>query len=266
MAIQPVQPQSIGGVLDTTFQLFRVSIGRVWPLCLLSGVGSILPSIYMLMKGGANPNDPFAAFGMFSSPGYWLTYLVSVSLSLWALGSLYLKIRAIGLDEEMSLGEALQASASRVPLLFLMSILFGIAVMIGMILLIVPGLILAISLILSFNLLLFEGLGPVAALTGSHKLVWGNWWRTFAVLSVGFVIIFVIYLALGLLLGIVIPFMGVASDPIMFGLVSGIVIGTLASVVMTPFYVSMAIALYWDLKLRREGGDLAARVGALGTV
>ena len=30
-----------------------------------------------------------------------------------------------------------------------------------------------------------------------------------------------------------------------------------------PFFSAMLIAVYWDLKLRKEGGDLAARVGAL---
>jgi hypothetical protein len=32
---------------------------------------------------------------------------------------------------------------------------------------------------------------------------------------------------------------------------------------VTPFSTAVMIALYWDLKLRKEGGDLAARVNAL---
>ena len=35
------------------------------------------------------------------------------------------------------------------------------------------------------------------------------------------------------------------------------------SLLLTPFYISLGIAIYWDLKLRKDGGDLAARVGAL---
>ena len=58
MAIQPAQPQSIGGVLDTTFQLYKASIGKVWPLCLLAAIGGSLPTIYMVTKGLGNPNDP----------------------------------------------------------------------------------------------------------------------------------------------------------------------------------------------------------------
>jgi len=266
MAIQPAQPQTIGGVLDTTFQLYKLSIGKVWTLCLIGALAGTLPSIYMITKGGTNPADPLAALSMMSSPGYWLTNLAAVILSLWSMGALYLKIDAIGTDREMGLGESLQTSLGRVPLLFLMSILFGIAVLVGLVLLIVPGLILMVSLILCFNLMMLEGRGPFEALTGSHKLVWGDWWRTAAILTVGFIIVMVIYMAVGLVLGVAIPLIGVGSDdPLTFALISGILIGTLASLVLTPFYIAMLVATYWDLKLRKEGGDLVARVGALGT-
>jgi hypothetical protein len=34
-------------------------------------------------------------------------------------------------------------------------------------------------------------------------------------------------------------------------------------VLLMPFITSVMIALYWDLKLRKEGADLVARVNAL---
>lgn len=266
MAIQPAQPQTIGGVLDTTFQLYKASVVNVWILCLLGALGGALPSLYMVFGGAANPADPLAAFSMMSKPGYWLANLATIILSLWSMGAVYLKVHAIGTDAELSLGEALTGALRKVPSLFVAGLLFGIALTIGLILLVIPGLILMVSLMLCFNLVLFEDKGPVAALTGSHNLVWGNWWRTLAVLSVGFILVMVIYMAVGLVFGVAIPLVGLgAGDPLMFGLISGVVIGVLASLVLTPFYVSMGIALYWDLKMRKEGGDLAARVGALGT-
>lgn len=264
MAIRPAQPQTIGGVLDTTFALYKASIGKVWLLCLIGALGGALPSLYLVFSGGI-VGDPAATLAMFSSPGYWLTNLATILISLWSMAAVYLKIHAVGTDVELSLGEALMTGLRRAPLLFLTGVLFGIALVIGMILLVVPGLILMVSLALCFNLVLFEGKGAIAALTGSHHLVWGNWWRTCAVLAVGFIVVIVIYFAVGLVLGVAIPLAGVGStDPLMFSLVSSVLIGILASLVLTPFYVSMAISLYWDLKMRKEGGDLAARVGALG--
>ena len=69
-----------------------------------------------------------------------------------------------------------------------MMILFTLAVMIGTLLLIIPGLILMVSLLLCFPTALFDRQGPGFRLTESHRLVWGNWWRTAAILSVGLII------------------------------------------------------------------------------
>jgi len=49
----------------------------------------------------------------------------------------------------------------------------------------------------------------------------------------------------------------------LIGLISGVMIDVLTSVLMAPFYIGLFLAIYWDLKLRKEGGDLAARVGSL---
>jgi hypothetical protein len=94
--------------------------------------------------------------------------------------------------------------------------------------------------------------------------VWGNWWRTFAILSVGGILVFVIYMAVALVIGLIIPFVGLGlNDVLVVTLMSGLLIGVLMNVLVTPFFSALLIALYWDLKLRKEGGDLAARVGAL---
>lgn len=262
MAIQPGQPQSIGEVLDTAFQLYKASVIKVWPICLLLVVVSSPPSVYMIVQGGANPADPLAAMAMMSNPTYWLIYAFSVILTLWAVAALYVQQHAIGTDENAGTGAALQTALGRTLPLVLMTILFAIAVAIGSILLLVPGLILMVSLMLGANLLIIEGRGPLASLKGSHSLVWGDWWRTAGILTIGFIVVLVVYSAAGLLVGIVVPFIG-AADVLMFALVSGVLIGVVMNVLVTPFYVALLIAVYWDLKLRKEGGDLAARVGAL---
>jgi hypothetical protein len=40
-------------------------------------------------------------------------------------------------------------------------------------------------------------------------------------------------------------------------------VGIVANVFMLPMVPAVLLVMYRDLKLRREGGDLAARVGAL---
>ncbi len=268
MSIRPAQPQSIGGVLDTTFQLYKASVVKLIPLSLLMVIASSPSTIYMFTQGGVgDPADPFAMLGMMRSPGYWLAVLAGMLGSLWMMSAAYLKIGAIGAGGDLGLGTALQQAVARLPVVLLMMILFMIAVTIGYILLLVPGMILTVSLALCFNPALFENKGPLDSLTESHRLVWGNWWRTTAILTVGFIVLIVIYLLAGLIIGVFTPLLVLGGDGnenlLLISMVSGLLIGVLVSLLVTPFYISLAISTYWDLKLRKDGGDLAARVGAL---
>jgi hypothetical protein len=187
---------------------------------------------------------------------------------MWMISASYLKIGAIGTGGDLGVGAALQKALPRLPSVVLMVILFVIALTIGFVLLIIPCFILMVSLGLCFNTALFEGKGPVEALSESHRLVWGNWWRTAAILTVGVIIIAVIYLIAGMIIGVLAPILilgggGSTENALLITLIGGLLVGVLTSLLMTPFYIGMAIAIYWDLKLRKDGGDLAARVGAL---
>ena len=51
MSIQPAQPQTIGGVLDTTFQLYKASIVKMIPLSLLGG-GRRQPGVHLRFHAG----------------------------------------------------------------------------------------------------------------------------------------------------------------------------------------------------------------------
>jgi hypothetical protein len=266
MSIQPSQPQSIGGVLDTTFQLYKSSLLKLIPLSLLLVIASCLQYIYIFARG-ASPADPAAMLNLMTSWGYWLSLLAGVIGSTWITAATYLKVAAIGTDGDLGIGAALQASLPRLPALVVMMILFMLAVMIGTLLLIIPGIILMVSLLLCYPTALFDNKGPVSALSESHRLVWGNWWRTFVMLSVGVIILVVIYLIVATIVGVIAPFLMVggagAEDVALYALVSVGLIFVFLSLLLTPFYISLGIAIYWDLKLRKDGGDLAARVGAL---
>ena len=162
------------------------------------------------------------------------------------------------------MGSALQTSLGRLLPQVLTFILFSVAVGIGFVLLVIPGLILMLSLMLCWILVVLEGKGPMAALVGSHRLVWGNWWRTAAILTVGFIVLFVLYVAVAFVVGLIVPLVGFGSDPFMVAFIGGLVINGILYLLITPYYAGLLLSIYWDLKLRKEGGDLAARVGALG--
>jgi hypothetical protein len=267
MAIQPTQPQGIGGVLDTAFHLYKSTFSVLWPIALLLAIVNVVPIVHMLTLGmpsfdPTTGGNPFAIYSQ--HPMTLVIAVICGVLSMWVTAALLLKQHAIGVDEDMTSGGALQTALARLLPLVGASILFGLAIVGGFLLLIVPGLILMISLILYMAVLLFENKGPIESLTGSHKLVWGNWWRSCAVLTLLWILVFVILFALGLVAALVIPFAGLAvADAFMAAMVMQAITNFAIYIFLGPFGTAAFIALYWDLKLRKEGGDLAARVNAL---
>lgn len=265
MAIQPTQPQGVGGVLDTAFHLYKSSFAVSWPIALLTAVVGLAPFAYLLYLG-LPVFDPTATTApdpsMFSK--IMIAVLISIIPSTLGMSALLLKQHSIGIDEELSIGAAFQMALSRLPVLIVTVMLYFLALMVGFIAVIVPGFILLLSLILYMQLVLFERKGPFDALAGSHKLVWGNWWRTCAILTLVGILMMVIYVAVGLVFGLVTPFAGMAvGDAFVAGMVMQLISQAVINVFVTPFTTASLIALYWDLKLRKEGGDLAARVNAL---
>jgi hypothetical protein len=266
MLIQPAQPQSIGGVLDTTFQLYKASVIRMIPMSLLAIVASSPSTIYILAKGYANSGNPLAMLAMIEGPGYMLSLFATYVGALLMASASSIKMAAIGAGTDVPIGSALMKGLTRLPALVLALVLFSIAVTIGTLLLVIPGIILSVSLLLFVGTCVFDNKGPVACLLASHRLVWGNWWRTVAILVVGFIVLIVIYLLALLVISIVTPLatIGAGTENLMLiSLVMGVAIGALVGLFMTPFYLALFLAIYWDLKLRKEGSDLAARVGAL---
>lgn len=266
MAIQPAQPQTIGGVLDTSFRLYKASIAAVWPFCLIMAVGGALPTLYLLVKRGAvaDATDPTVMLSILTEPGYWLTYVFTALFTLCGLAAIYMKLHAIGTDTEMSTGDALQVGLRRTLPLFFMSILFGFVLMIGFILLLVPGFILVVSLMLSYAVMVIEGTGPLTSLNASHRLVWGNWWRCATIATIGLFVLLVIYAAVVMVIALGAQLAPQSVDSVATQLVTTVIAGLVINVVAVPFSSALQVATYWDMKLRKEGGDLAARVGALG--
>ena len=59
-------------------------------------------------------------------------------------------------------------------------------------------------------------------------------------------------------------FVVVGFDPVIAFIVQAVTT-VLAGFLITPFFVSLYLEVYRDLKMRKEGGDLAARIEAVGT-
>lgn len=257
MYAKPTSPQSIGQVLDGSFRLTAASFKNTWIYALLAAIASYAATIYLFTRGAGTLEQ---AMQPQTDPVYWTLYCVGLIGSVFFMAAMYLRTDQIARGDSGG-PSAIGAALGRLPLLVVLTILTIIAIMVGMVLLIVPGIILAVSLMAAVPIFMLEDKGPIDSLTTSHRLVWGHWWRTLLILIVGGIIAAVLAFVMSFIAAAVAPF--IAGDSTELEIALAAVIGiALMGVVLAPFLVSLVLNIYWDLKLRREGGDLAARVQA----
>lgn len=142
---------------------------------------------------------------------------------------------------------ALKHALIKLPTLLLLAAVYVIIVLSGTMLLILPGIILAFSLMFSFTLALTDNTPMLQTLIKSHRLVWGNWWHSFLIVS------------LPLLLNIVLSmvcFITVAEIAINMKLsimTAGMILALLNIVLQTffiPLILDVILVLLHDLRQR----------------
>ncbi len=247
------EPQSIGKVLDSGFKLFVKAFTGVLPLSLAAAAVLAVPNVAnVLMNGPETAESPV--------PGSTVVvlFLVALPIYLILIAAVVYRLGAVAEVHEASAGQALARGARCVLSLIGAAILYLLAMAGGMILLIVPGIILSLSLSFGFFAIVLDGDSALGALKRSHRLVWGNWWRTLAVVSVPVVIVMILYLGLGIFFGASIVMSG--GRPSSDVLITTNLVEAAIGGITAPLIYSIMIAQYYDLKLRKEGHDLAARL------
>jgi len=251
------EPQGIGKTIDSGFKLFFASFKSVIVLALIIGILNVLPQFIMPSLAMSVPMDP-ASFG----PTILVMLLVLVVLSLVLTAAMIAKVGAVAEGSSLSLGASLGRGLKALLPMLLGTILYAVAIMIGSILLVIPGLILMLSLIFYSYIIVLEGAGPIAALKTSHNLVWGNWWRTALLLTIALVIVYVLMLGLTIPVSIALPLLlPMGEDPTVFMYTFNIIYAVIYAII-TPLMLALFVVVYYDLKARKGGADLAARIEA----
>jgi hypothetical protein len=247
------EPQTIGRVLDSGFKLFVKSFAGVLPLSLAAAVVLAVPNIAnVLMNGPETTESPIPGLTVL------VVFLVALPIYMILIGAVVYRLGAAAGMHEASAGQALARGVQCVLSLIGAAILYVLAMAGGLILLVIPGIILSLSLSFGFFAIVLDGESALASLKRSHRLVWGNWWRTLTVVSVPVVIVMILYLGLGIAFGATLVMS--EGKPASDVLITANLIETAIGGITAPLIYSIMIAQYHDLKLRKEGHDLAARL------
>jgi uncharacterized BrkB/YihY/UPF0761 family membrane protein len=123
-----------------------------------------------------------------------------------------------------------------------------------------------LSMYLFSTAIILDDKGIVESLKYSHNLIWGNWWRTAIIFTVPIVIIFGLYMLLGIVLSLVMATMAASSgsfNPADLSQFSWFILAeAIINAIIYPLFYAMAVVVYHDLKLRKSGGDLEARLAS----
>jgi len=264
MSLYPQAPQSIGKVLDSGFGLYRRVLKPILPLSVLVAVIAQLPQFAPYMLGSAG--TPGMAIGLVLLVAFIAWFVVYLAL----YGGWIISMDALAQGRTaLSAGQAFSTGLPKVLPMLGATILFVLALMVGLVLLVIPGLILMLSLFFFWYLILLENQGALDSLKSSHKLVWGNWWRTLAVFSVGGAIYVVAIIVVS---GIAAVILGVsafreptaeqaAAGPGM-GFLIYIVLQIVLNALLLPMWNAIMLVQFRDLQMRKSGADLAARAAA----
>jgi len=261
MYARPSAPRPIGGVLDDAISLYRHSFSRVWPLTAAAAIVMAIPGVFLgLQLMHARSGNPLAALAIMKTPTYWLTYGIIGLIYLAVNGAVISTLNAFASGRQVAAGEALASGVAFVPRLFGASLLVGLIVMIGVILLILPGIYWWGVYQLTIIVLIVEQSGVTQSMSTSRRLIKGYWWRSATIITIAFIILMVLSLIGGVANGLAVSVLGFGS----FGaVIDQSVIGAAVNVFLFPLIPCFLLSMYYDLKLRHEGGDLAARVDAL---
>jgi hypothetical protein len=279
MSTVPYPPQrqlSVGEVLDLTFRIYRVTLVKCLAFATCGVIAGQLAGIYALLKGRMPVRGSTAMGGMLAlmqDRTAVALYIVGIVLTVIFYAAVLLRQHAIITDGRV--GGELTAALRRMPALIGLGVLVALACAACFLpawaaggalraLLIIAALGVlsygAVAISCAQTILLVEDAGPVASLARSWRLTTGSFWRLSIIYTVALIILFVIYVVIAAVAGFLAGVLG-HGDLAMataFAEVIGIVLGAL----VTPFGGALALAVLADLKVRKEGADLAQRISA----
>jgi hypothetical protein len=281
MYVKPTAPRTIGGVIDDAIKLYRASFRTCLPIALIGSLITSSVSYYVISSFPAleSLRDPAQIWAMLRPSPLWTWLLLPAIASLLLLGAIIACQNALAAGAApLTVLQSLGAALRRLHWLLLAVVLWvvficaaaGIALIpvspalrvLGVLAWIVLAIYLWGRLQLWMVALYAEDVGTVGALGVSWGLIEGHWWRAAMILTVAIIIVAVISIVFSTVGGLV--FIMHPVDPMSL-ILDQEVLAAVERVFVTPMIPAVMVAMYYDFKLRREGGDLAARTKALSS-
>jgi hypothetical protein len=253
-----LRPLALGEILDVAIKLVR----RNWrtlglavlvvsvPVAVISVLITASTTTYDAALDVRSPDD-----GTAYDAGVFVNGILQVVLYLLATVACFLAIADAYMGRPPDWRSSLRFAAQRTPVVFVMSILYFVGLLAGVFAVVIGAIFLAVRWSVAMPALLLERRGPVGALGRSWRLVKGFWWKCFGTLLVAYLLVTLLSFAVGGVVGGILA--AIASVDSVLGVVLQEAVGVVVQIFTLPLFAAVTVVLYVDLRVRKEGFDLA---------
>lgn len=238
-------PQGIGGIIAESFRLFWRSLLQLLPFSLLISILVVI--IEFIVTPVVIPGQPIVSTQIPTPRAVAALIIELIAFGLFI--SMLYQCNQVMISSACRFWQAIRMGARKFFSCFAFVVLYALIVFLGGIAFILPGIFLSILLGFGGVAIIVDDKGIFAALKHSAVLVWGNWWRTFFVILLFGLIIFIAAFILGLIVSI--PMVFIFHVTVAKGIMINRFVSMIMMIFMLPLWVSVMIRLYHDLKARK---------------
>jgi hypothetical protein len=253
-----LRPLALGEIIDVSIKLMRRNWRTLSLLVLIVAVPVAVVSLLITTSTTTydagldvrSPDDD-AAYGA----GQVVNALLQIALYLLATVACFQAVADAYIGRRPDWRSSLRFAARRSPAVLAMTIVYFCGLAVGLIFVFVGAIFLAVRWSVAMPALLLERRRPIAALGRSWKLVGGFWWKVFGTLLIVYLLVTVLSFAVGAVLGGILAV--VTNVESLLGLLAQQAVTVVVQVFTLPLFAAVTIVLYVDLRVRKEGFDLA---------
>lgn len=262
MEVTELRPLGVGEVLDFAIKvcrpryltLVKIVAVVVVPMQILSAIIRTSTLSNNTVATSPNGTTHLSTAGWTAIAGSLVGgILVGLASQLASAASLK-SLSGAYVDEQATWRESIGYAWSRFGSVILVAFLVAVLSTLALFVFVIPGVYLWGSWVVAVPVLLLEGTRGRKALKRSRELVKGRWWPTFATYLLATLIVTIFSGILGAIFGAIV---GVSHSGELAQILVNSIAGILAGVITTPFIAAVIVVIYFDLRVRKEGFDLA---------
>jgi hypothetical protein len=268
-----MRPLNLGETLDASIKIVRsrwrtlalVMVVVALPIQIANVL--IISSTTDIYQVGTNAFSTTRSATTYSDSGAYFTgqtIILALSFLGYLLGTVacYQAVADAYLGRTSTATDSLRFAGRRLGPTLWLTIVLVIGLFAGFVALIVPGIWLMVAWTVAYPVMLVEGTGGVGALKRSFQLTQSRWWATLGRIVVAYILVTVITTVATLAL--MIPTELIVADTSFGALVMQHAASFVVSLVTTPFIAAVTTLVYFDLRIRKEGFDLALLAERMG--